>query len=59
MSVCWNGSSMEDVYRRWLIGCVFFRGKSTLWCARQIDADPEDIRRDFEQIVTEPIEFAA
>jgi hypothetical protein len=37
------------MYRRRLIDCVFFRGWSTLKCAREIGADPNQVLLDFNE----------
>lgn len=38
----------EAQYHRWLLDCVFTHGWTTLKCAREVDADPHTVRKDFE-----------
>lgn len=37
----------EDMYRRWLLECVFVRGWSTFKCAKEIGADDAAVLADF------------
>lgn len=46
-----NVNEATAIYQRRLIDCIFFRGWSTLKCAREIGTDPADVLRSFNQIL--------
>jgi hypothetical protein len=45
------------MYHSWLIESVLIRGRSTLWCANQIEADPRFVLRDFEKALNGEVEI--
>ena len=42
-----------ELYRHWLLHCVFVECWSTLHCARELKADPAMVQRDFEEALAE------
>lgn len=50
---------MEAVYKRFLLERVLIEGETTLKTAVGIAADPDDVRKDFEEALQEMPQIAA
>ena len=40
----------KSFYAQWLLECVLVHGWTTRRCAREVDADPAEVLRDFNEI---------
>lgn len=43
-----SNARLEEVYLRWLLERVLIHGWTTLKCAKEVRADPEEVLQDFE-----------